>query len=519
MALSWLFACALAVSAAPVQVAAPRDPAAALAAAAALGPLASADSSRLAEVAAGLEALRAEVTSLPESVRQEVLDRARDVREEQTERRLASYEASARAAGWERGDWEEVSRLADAASPDVSARDFFEEHLADRAALERGRRAAVARRWREKIAVSDDALAAMKRLLRRGPPREDARRLEGLAGYVPGAAPRSTLGPHWALEHTGATYSAAGWAMHVGSPRGPVALAANLLPGGTFAWFKTAVHEALHQSDRGYRRAGAALSLLLGRESGEALFSALIEGYTELRTWRTMQRLLADGQAGAAGVAAEVKAAVEAEPFARAAIWGRAGSVGERMALEMAEGWDTLLETWVPHAYTPWARMAEALAREPGGQEALDALVARGDVGPLAKAVGRERLEAAAAVAGVRAELAGRGWKPGKPKDSRVDAAEAMGLNLWLVAKTSDALAGGLDSAAVVSLRLTVNVLLHELSLQARDGPGGWVDYRAMRLVDLERYRGVSDMAELRRRVREDYQDAARRRNELYNAF
>jgi hypothetical protein len=185
------------------------------------------------------------------------------------------------------------------------------------------------------------------------------------------------------------------------------------------------LHEGFHQGDAAYPLGRAKLSLLLGRAQGYALWLALIEGYTEARTQEALLRLAEDGARGVSKAGQSVLAWMSAA-------WGTRG-------LEEAKAYLRSNRPG-PTGYRGFVSVAEALIGRPGGREALDGFVSKGDIAGLINAAGLDRLRSWAEISSIQAVLAGSlDGRTRYPASPQARLASQSGLSRWLESRLSGA--------------------------------------------------------------------------------
>lgn len=210
--------------------------------------------------------------------------------------------------------------------------------------------------------------------------------LEGVSRYVPGLDPGRVAYDHADSRlHGGHGMQTGGYETKHLDPRGFIWIG----PSETHDFIAIAAHEGFHHGDHGYEVGNQMLGIVYGHEDGPALARALLEGYTELRTREALDRMVRDARAGRGGVGEELLRSFET----------RTG----KDSPGSYEEWRTQQRE---HPYHVLVEFAAEVAALPGGRAALDAFMARGDIGPLYAVLGGRRMEMLAKAAGNAARLA-----------------------------------------------------------------------------------------------------------------
>jgi len=258
--------------------------------------------------------------------------------------------------------------------------------------------------------------------------------LEELKRYVPGFKPELVVGGEALADFTGSGATPGGYSVI------PLRDRVGEEARGGFIWLGTlreadfievAAHEGFHQGDLGYRDGARALTAAHGKEAGLALATALLEGFTELRTREAMDRLGRDAIGAKDGLPARYGQALRTQ-------WG--GTLEE--ALERRnKGRDE-------HGYDPYVKLAEAIIAKPGGRAALEAFVAKGDLSPLETVLGRPTMKVLADISAAADGSEGAG-----PLEFRL--ANSLGVAAWARSHLASAARGEAVPDAD-SLRVTV---------------------------------------------------------------
>ncbi len=280
--------------------------------------------------------------------------------------------------------------------------------------------------------------------------------LEAAKEYSPGIDPAMAAVHNDIFEAPGA----AGWANHVAEPeaKGFIAIATR----DRLELIQTILHEGFHQGDEPYARGGAALKMLLqGDKGSDNLWIALLEGYTEWRARQAMLRILADGFAGKS-------------PFAVSVV----DLVKSRFRVsDLASAQRSLRTWWDSHYYMPYVRLTQTLMDELGGPEAVDLLVARGDISLFASRLGPSRLGLLAHLA----TLKDKDLSFGGGKTAEAHIRQSSKINKLITLRMEQVVRGQLTRHRDVHVLKT---LLWEFVRQARAALAGASPHAQRRYLD-----------------------------------
>ncbi len=267
---------------------------------------------------------------------------------------------------------------------------------------------------------------------------------EGLAARIPGADARHAILGDERFRHYGSGwlgFASVNTVDDEGRPKSMVWAARRRASD----LYHALAHEFTHQGDTGYMAGETALRLLV-RDAAPRLATALIEGYTEARARRTLDALRAEGVAGVRGLPARYLRALRA----------RHGGDDET-------AWQRELATRGTHPYEPYVRMIAAIEARPGGREALEGFVKRGEARPLVAVLGEQRLrDLAIALAP----------PPATRGAATAEAYAALGFHYLFMKKLPDIASGKLDADAFRRLKGDAVTLSEHAARKLRSQPG-----------------------------------------------